>query len=585
MNRKERRAQRSAGPAAALPRAPSPQAAAAAPLLVEASRYQQQGNFDKAVTLYKRALAVKPDDAQALNNLAIALLALGRREEAAARFARTLALVPELVEQYRDVCAALVSVNPTLGEAMRRAAASSAPMTMVELLGPSGLAGICRDPLLRAMLEAATVRDVDLERVLTVVRAALLTAAAASVVSDRVDDDMLAFCCALARQCYINEYVFAEAPVETEQVARLRQSLNNALASGGPVPLHWIAAFASYCPLGALETADALLERTWPAAVWDLLTQQVREPREEQELRSSIPRLTPIEDDVSVSVRQQYEENPYPRWVNLPSRRAPVTIDAYLRAQFPAAPFRALGKSTDVDMLLAGCGTGIHAMLAGQRYAGVRLLAIDLSLASLCYALRKTRAASVSNIDYAQADILQLGSVGRTFDVIDAGGVLHHLADPMQGWRVLLSLLRPGGFMRLGFYSALGRRDVLAARTYIAEQGFRSTAEDIRRCRQRLLATPHRAVAKYYDYFSTSECRDLLFHVQEHVIGIPDIRSFMVAHTLQFIGFEVAPQVYGLYRERFPADHAMTDLDHWHAFETAHPDTFAGMYQFWVQKS
>jgi hypothetical protein len=29
----------------------------------------------------------------------------------------------------------------------------------------------------------------------------------------------------------------------------------------------------------------------------------------------------------------------------------------------------------------------------------------------------------------------------------------------------------------------------------------------------------------------------------------------------------------------------MTDLDHWHAFETAYPDTFAGMYQFWVQKS
>jgi hypothetical protein len=59
----------------------------------------------------------------------------------------------------------------------------------------------------------------------------------------------------------------------------------------------------------------------------------------------------------------------------------------------------------------------------------------------------------------------------------------------------------------------------------------------------------------------------------------------MVAHALQFIGFEAAPQVYGLYRERFPADHAMTDLDHWHAFETAYPDTFAGMYQFWVQKS
>jgi hypothetical protein len=31
-------------------------------------------------------------------------------------------------------------------------------------------------------------------------------------------------------------------------------------------------------------------------------------------------------------------------------------------------------------------------------------------------------------------------------------------------------------------------------------------------------------------------------------------------------------------------DNFMRDLDHWHAFETARPDTFAGMYQFWIQK-
>jgi SAM-dependent methyltransferase len=223
-------------------------------------------------------------------------------------------------------------------------------------------------------------------------------------------------------------------------------------------------------------------------------------------------------------------------------------------------------------------------MLAAQRYLGVRLLAIDLSLASLAYAMRKTRAAGMHNIDYAQADILQLGSLGRSFDVIDAGGVLHHLADPMQGWRVLLSLLRPGGVMRLGFYSALGRRDVIAARKHIVAAGFRPTADDIRRCRQHLLTTPHRAVSRYYDFYSTSECRDLLFHVQEHTLGIPDLQSFIAENALQFVGFETAPQVHGLYRERFPADIAMTDLGHWHAFETAHPDTFAGMYQFWVQK-
>jgi hypothetical protein len=44
---------------------------------------------------------------------------------------------------------------------------------------------------------------------------------------------------------------------------------------------------------------------------------------------------------------------------------------------------------------------------------------------------------------------------------------------------------------------------------------------------------------------------------------------------------------------RFPEQAAMsgldrwrtlTDLDRWHTFETERPDTFAGMYRFWVHK-
>ena len=56
-------------------------------------------------------------------------------------------------------------------------------------------------------------------------------------------------------------------------------------------------------------------------------------------------------------------------------------------------------------------------------------------------------------VSYGQADILELGRLGRTFDVVDVGGVLHHMAEPLTGWRVLVSLLRPGGLMRVALYS------------------------------------------------------------------------------------------------------------------------------------
>jgi 2-polyprenyl-3-methyl-5-hydroxy-6-metoxy-1,4-benzoquinol methylase len=49
----------------------------------------------------------------------------------------------------------------------------------------------------------------------------------------------------------------------------------------------------------------------------------------------------------------------------------------------------------------------------------------------------------LENIEFAQADILELGSLGRSFDIIESVGVLHHLHDPLEGWRVLLALRGP----------------------------------------------------------------------------------------------------------------------------------------------
>src|SRR5262249_18451192 len=182
--------------------------------------------------------------------------------------------------------------------------------------------------------------------------------------------------------------------------------------------------------------------------------------REEQQNRDLIPRLTVIDDDVSARVRGQYEENPYPRWVHAASASASITLDEHLRTQFPTASFRRLESNSGIEVLVAGCGTGRHPIEVARKYRDARVLAVDLSLTSLCYAKRKTPASLAEKIEYAQADILKLASIERTFDLIEASGVLHHLAEPTAGWRVLLGLLRPGGFMHAGLYSELARRDI-----------------------------------------------------------------------------------------------------------------------------
>jgi SAM-dependent methyltransferase len=194
----------------------------------------------------------------------------------------------------------------------------------------------------------------------------------------------------------------------------------------------------------------------------------------------------------------------------------------------------------------------------------------------------------VCNIEYAQADILAAESIGRTFDVIEASGVLHHMADPFAGWRALLPLLRPDGFMAVALYSDIARSHIVTARDFIAERGYGSTVDDIRRCRQDLIdhenGNAFRHILSSIDFYTVSGCRDLLFHVQEHRLTLPQIAVFLADNNLRFLGFEHDAEVAGRYRTKYPADTTTTDLASWDAFEREFPATFSGMYQFWVQK-
>ena len=142
--------------------------------------------------------------------------------------------------------------------------------------------------------------------------------------------------------------------------------------------------------------------------------------------------------------------------------------------------------------------------------------------------------------------------------------------------------------MRIGLYSEHARQPVVAARQFIAERGFTANADDIRRCRQELVSsgdsTQFRQLILFRDFFGTSECRDLLFHVQEHRTTLPELKRWFAELDVDFLGFSLDPGVIRQYKSRFPGDTTLTDLDCWNSFEIENPDTFGGMYQFWIQK-
>jgi tetratricopeptide (TPR) repeat protein/2-polyprenyl-3-methyl-5-hydroxy-6-metoxy-1,4-benzoquinol methylase len=483
----------------------------------------------------------------------------------------------------------LIMLNDEIARCVRLANESwPARLPKSALYGANGLAALAADPLLNALLEVAPVATMEFERFLTCARHALLELASSTRAPDPSDIAALPFYAALSRQCFVNEYIFCCDDGEQRAADGCREKVLALLDANAVVPSLLLLAVAAYFPLYTLRDAKRLLAAGEPDPVGGVLRQQIREPLEEQALRASVACLTSVTPGTSEKVRDQYEQNPYPRWVKLPICDKPRHFNDELRGRLPFASFRPLPDDSAPEVLVAGCGTGSHSILVAQRFRGARVLAIDLSLSSISYAIRKTRQLGITNIEYGQADILKLGDFERTFDIIESSGVLHHLADPFMGWRALLSRLRAGGFMGLGFYSEVARRHVVKAREFIAARGYSSSHHDIRRFRQDLVDqdanVDMQRLTRTPDFFSTSDCRDLLFHVQEHRLTLGQIESFLTEFGLDFLGFELDPRVRHQYRKRFTDDPTNTNLRNWTRFEADNPTTFAGMYQFWIQK-
>jgi 2-polyprenyl-3-methyl-5-hydroxy-6-metoxy-1,4-benzoquinol methylase len=418
---------------------------------------------------------------------------------------------------------------------------------------------IAGDAFVRKALSSTLIRGPELELLLVHLRKALRRMPRQSV-----SDDILKLFCALAQQCFINEYVYRIDDDEMRQIADESALILRQMDDGSAIDPVMLATVGAYQPLHSLPGAVRLLERKWPPAVIELLNQQIAEPLQDRRNQGSIPAITAI-DKRSLPVKQQYEENPYPRWTL--SRPLPMGV----------VPF-------DTDILIVGCGTGRQSCEIAQVNPKARILAIDVSVVSLAYARRKTRELGLRNIEYAQADVLKLGSIGRQFDHIEAIGVLHHVADPSMGWRILLSLLRNGGTMRIGLYSETARRVIVDAHAIIARDGYPPTPEGIRAIRQTMMLDQYRwkVILATRDFYCMSGCRDLLFHAMEYRFDIPQMAAFMKEQNLQFLGFELSVDVIQRFLQRYPG--RLLDLDCWHAFELDNPATFRSMYQFVVRK-
>ena len=441
---------------------------------------------------------------------------------------------------------------------------------------------LIKDELFHLMIQKAIIPDIFLENLLTKIRCEILFNLEIS--SKHNLNEHFNFIISLAEQCWLNEYVY----IESEKEIELTNKLKNKIEKHKDINEFEVAILGCYMPLKNSKniTEKLLVHKSTNILFDDLISVQIKEPLKEKELAKSITLFGVIDNIVSNEVRQQYEENPYPRW-KYTNKFSPCNFFTWINSEISPNKINYSDKFNNPNVLIAGCGTGSHC-IATTRYENANILAIDLSLSSLAYAKRKTMELDHKNIEFLQADILKLNKLNKKFDIIESSGTLHHMKNPIVGLKVLVDLLEPHGYLKLGLYSELARLHVNKAQELIKTKNLKNTNENIKNFRQDIIkkkVSPliQKAIQSG-DFYYTSGARDMLFHTQEHLFTIPKISKILKDFNLEFLGFYLDDHIKKEFSKNFPIDKKNTSLDNWQQFEINNPDIFISMYQFWVRK-
>ncbi|WP_413678632.1 tetratricopeptide repeat protein [Prochlorococcus sp. MIT 0916] len=566
-----------------------------------------QKKLQKAEISFKKAIELKPDFFQAHLNLGAVLKDLKQLQEAFDCYVKAIELNPKYSRIYPYITRFLRDSNPS------QLNKSKLKNILNLLLEKNNIAHnelfqafsfVCRDEIISNLkkiesefskikllnhdkllinaLKKIIFKDIILEKSLTKIRKKLC---------DRISQNQeifghseLQFITALGEQCFLNEYVYSVSENE-------RLSINTIIKRciNGEINETNISILSCYLPLYKLldEIPSLKFFNSSMENFNELIKLQILEPLNEIKLSKCIKRLGSINDKISQKVKAQYEENPYPRWrYGSTSKDQKLSINQVINNEIQPNSIRSDLEDQKSKILIAGCGTG-QQILQSQRYKNAQVTAIDISLSSLSYAQRKINELRINNVELIQMDILEISLLEQQFDIIECGGVLHHMNDPLKGLKKLLGVLNHNGLLGLGLYSELARQDVARARKYIANQKIQPDVKDIKSFREDVFSGKIEQISNlrsWGDFHTISECRDLCFHAKEHRFTIKQLQEIFESNELNFLGFRISQQVKSLYKNYFPEDKTQTNLQNWAKFEEKHPYTFRAMYQFWVSK-
>lgn len=392
-------------------------------------------------------------------------------------------------------------------------------------------------------------------------------------------------CAALGVQCYVTGYILSTSKQEHDVISSLKDLYTQ--QGGTNKELYLLSVISMYCPIYSLPSVKPVEIDVCSEIQKRLIKIQLLDRIDEDKLYDSIKSPFEIDDQMSIVVRNQYEEHPYPVWDHLAVSQ-PRPINEIIN---DIAPFHdnTMFAFSNPEVLIAGCGTGSHSILSAMKTQSKSITAIDLSKRSLAFAIRKADEYGISRLNFMHMDILKLPELGRTFDIIESIGVIHHMDNPGKGLECLVSCLRQGGLINLAVYSTLARKHIKQAKSLYDRQDRRITDDEIRSARRLLMASDDNELvlnlSSLTDFYALQECRDLIFHECEHDYRMHELEQLISGCGLEFLGFDLPDRLTStIYRKMFPDDKNMTSFKNWNELENRYPDTFTSMYNFWCYK-
>jgi len=257
--------------------------------------------------------------------------------------------------------------------------------------------------------------------------------------------------------------------------------------------------------------------------------------------------LVSKKNNISKKVHEFYNQNPFPdfdinKYTSCEDLKDRATwfyklLDLYI--------------PIDKNIIDAGCGTGQFTCFLAIK--GRKVLGVDFSEKSLKKADFLKDKLDIPAVRFLKKDLLDSDLHKESFDYTFCCGVLHHTPDPYLGFKNLVKITKPGGFIIIGLYNRYGRvlhkfRQFLIRRIIKSKQ---TTKNSFIKKQLVVLENDHQKIDSWYadqyinPYESTHTIGEIFKWFQKNGISyinsFPPIELFKSISNAKFTRFKPNP--------------------------------------------